>query len=885
MAVADNLYNQETQDWLESIDEVLLRCGPERVAELLRELSEYADRQGVRTPFSGNTPYINTIPLDQQTPYPGDLELEKKIQNLIRWNAMAMVVKANREEKGIGGHIATYASASTLYEVAFNHFIRGYTEGKPGDFVYYQGHASPGIYARAFLEGRIPIKQLGNFRHELHDSPGLSSYPHPWLMPDFWQFPTVSMGLGPIQAIFHAHFIKYLEDRGLKEPSGQRIWGFLGDGETDEPESLGALTLASREKLDNLTFIVNCNLQRLDGPVRGNGKVIQELESAFKGAGWNVIKVVWGSEWDDLLAKDQSGLLLKRLNETVDGQWQKYTVEDGAYFREDFFGANPQLLELVGDMSDDDLKMLSRGGHDHEKVYNAIRAALDEPKGPTVILAQTVKGFGMGSGGEAMNMTHNQKVLNEKQLLEFRDRFDIPLTDDEVNDLPFYRFPDDSREYKYLIGRRETLGGFNPVRLPLRSKLKAFELKFFQEFLDGTGEREVSTTMAYVRMLSQLLGQPELGRYVVPIVPDEARTFGMESLFRQCGIYAHQGQLYEPVDSENLLYYKEITDGQIIEEGINESGSLSTFIAAGTSYSNHDIPMIPFFTFYSMFGLQRVGDLIWAAAESRCKGFLVGATSGRTTLAGEGLQHQDGNSHLLAYPVPNLLTYDPAYAYEIAVIVQDGIRRMYEAGEDIFYYLTVVNENYAQPAMPKGVEAGILQGLYLFSPAADGKPEVQLFGSGAILNEALKAQKILADQYNVHAAVWSATSYKLLHDDALDAERWNRLHPDEAPKTSYLENTLSGVSGPFIAACDYVKAVPLSVANWIPGKFTVLGTDGFGRSDGRESLREFFEVDAANIVLAALYELSLAGMVADKLVKQAVEDLKQDPDKANPLLS
>ncbi|MFA7230984.1 MAG: pyruvate dehydrogenase (acetyl-transferring), homodimeric type [Victivallaceae bacterium] len=880
----------ETREWQESLEEVLEREGAERACQLLSELSTFIHERGVRIPFTANTPYINTIPADKQAPYPGSKEIEYRIASVIRWNAMAMVVRANREEKGIGGHISTYASASTLYEVAFNHFIRGKTEDHSGDLVYYQGHASPGIYARAFLEGRFPIEQVNNFRHELHDSPGLSSYPHPWLMPNFWKFPTVSMGLGPIQAIYHAKFIKYLEDRNLKPKTDQRLWSFLGDGETDEPEALGALTLASREKLDNLIFVVNCNLQRLDGPVRGNGKIIQELEASFRGAGWYVIKVVWGSGWDSLLEKDSEGLLVKRMNETVDGHWQKYVVEDGEFFRKDFFGKDPRLLEMVKHLSNEELKELSnmgRGGHDPGKVYAAYKTAVEYKKGPTVVLCQTIKGYGLGRGGEGMNMTHNQKILNEEQLLEFRTRFGIPLSDDEVKKLPFYRFSEGSEEYEYLIERRKKLGGFNPVREGMRNKLSLPETATFAEFFESSGEREVSTTMAYVRMLSKMLEDPNIGKYIVPIIPDEGRTFGMESLFRQCGIYSHPGQLYEPVDIENLLYYKETTDGQIIEEGITEAGSLSTFIAAGTAYSNHNINMIPFFTFYSMFGFQRVGDLIWAAADSCCKGFLVGATSGRTTLAGEGLQHQDGNSQLLAYPVPNLVSYDPAYAYEIAIIIQDGIRRMYSENENIFYYLTVVNENYHQPAMPEGVEKGILKGIYKFrnSEKTATTARVQLFGSGAILNEAIKAAGILEEKYQLAADVWSATSYKMLHNDALDIERLNRLHPEDKPQQPYIVEVLKDVKGPFIAACDYVKAVPLTIANWIPGKFTVLGTDGFGRSDGRESLRDFFEVSAAHIVIAALYAAVEDGQIGKEIVAKAIKELNINPDKSNPLLS
>ncbi|MCF7855333.1 MAG: pyruvate dehydrogenase (acetyl-transferring), homodimeric type [Candidatus Pacebacteria bacterium] len=877
----------ERKEWLISLQEVLERAGPERVRELFSELSVYAHEQGVELPYTANTPYINTIKLDEQPRYPGNLEIEERIESIVRWNAMAMVVRANREEKGIGGHISTYASVATLYEVGYNHFFRARGEEHPGDFVYFQGHATPGNYARAFLEGRIPVEQVDNFRHELHEKPGLSSYPHPWLMPEFWKFPTVSMGLGPIQAIYHARFIRYLEDRGLKEPTDQKVWAFLGDGETDEPEALGAISVAAREHLDNLIFVINCNLQRLDGPVRGNGKIIQELEANFRGVGWNVIKVIWGGDWDSLLDSDDEGLLVRRMNAVVDGQLQKYSVESGEYIRNDFFGADPRLLALVEHLSDDQLRRLKRGGHDREKVYAAYKAAVNNTGTPTVILAQTIKGYGLGESGEGKNITHQQKKLNEQELRQFRDRFSIPLSDEDVAKLPFYRPPDESAEMKYLQKRRQELGGYNPERWPMQSKLKAPGDELFKEFHKGSGERAISTTMAFVRILSKLLKDDEIGQLIVPIIPDEARTFGMETLFRQCGIYSHPGQLYEPVDRKNLLYYREKKDGQILEEGITEAGSMSSFLAAGSAYSNHGINTIPFFMFYSMFGFQRVGDLIWAAGDSRCKGFLVGGTSGRTTLAGEGLQHQDGNSHLLAFPVPNLISYDPAYAYEMAVIVQDGIRRMYEEGEDIFYYLTMMNENYVQPPMPDGVREGILKGMYRVRPAEStgGKKRAQLFGSGAILNEALKAQAMLAEDYNVAADVWSVTSYKELHRDALDCERWNFRHPGESPRVPYVSKCLEDAPGPIIAATDYVKAVPDSVCRWLPRRLIALGTDGFGRSDGREALREFFEVDAKSIVLATLGYLHQEGKLEAGKVTSAIKDLGIDPDKPNPLLS
>jgi len=877
----------ETREWLESMDEVLHRTGPERVQELLGELALHAHHRGLRLPFTANTPYVNTIPAQEQPAYPGNRELEERLESIIRWNAMAMVVRANREEKGIGGHIASYASAATLYEIGFNHFFRGRTDQHAGDLVYFQGHASPGIYARAFLEGRLPLEQIDNFRHELHDKPGLSSYPHPWSMPHFWNFPTVSMGLGPITAIYHARFVKYLEDRGLRAPSDQKIWAFLGDGETDEPESLGAITLASRENLDNLIFVVNCNLQRLDGPVRGNGKIIQELEAAFRGAGWNVIKVIWGSQWDSLLAKDTGGLLVKAMNDVVDGQYQKYSVEGGAYMRQDFFGKDPVLTNMVKHLSDEQIEKMGRGGHDASKVYAAYQAAIAHTGSPTVILAKTVKGFGMGEAGEGLNITHQQKKLNEEALIAFRNRFNIPLSDEDVAKLPFYCPAQDSPEMKYLEARRQELGGYLPERRGLDKKLALPSDEMFQEFYEGTGTRDVSTTMAFVRILTKLLKDPNLGELVVPIVPDEARTFGMEGLFRQCGIYSHCGQLYEPVDKDNFLYYKEAQNGQILEEGITEAGSLSSFIAAGTAYSNHGIPTIPFFTFYSMFGFQRVGDLIWAAADSRCKGFLMGATAGRTTLAGEGLQHQDGHSHLLALPVPNLCAYDVTYAYELAVIIREGIRRMYVEGEDLFYYITLANENYVHGPMPEGVRDHILKGMYLFQAAADDQAaaRVQLLGSGTILNESIQAAAILAEQYGVAADVWAVTSYKQLHRDALDVERWNTLHPDKTARVAHLSQCLAERPGPVIAASDYVKALPDSIARWIPGPLTSLGTDGFGRSDGREALRSFFEVSANHIAFAALASLARQGKINAKIAIKARKDLGIDPSKADPISS
>ncbi|HEX3036785.1 MAG TPA: pyruvate dehydrogenase (acetyl-transferring), homodimeric type [Thermodesulfobacteriota bacterium] len=877
----------ENQEWLDSLDHVLKRAGPGRVNRLLRRLQIHAQEAGVKLPFTANTPYINTIPAEEQPPYPGSREIERRIKSIIRWNAMAMVVRANREEHGIGGHISTYASSATLYEVAFNHFFRAQTEDQEGDIIYFQGHAAPGIYARAFMEGRLTEKQLEDFRRELKPEGGISSYPHPWLMPNFWEFPTVSMGLSPIMAIYQARFNRYLEDRGLKKPSDAKVWAFLGDGETDEPETLGAITLASREKLDNLIFVINCNLQRLDGPVRGNGKIIQELEAIFRGAGWNVIKVIWGSDWDPLLAKDHDGILLQRMEETVDGQYQKYTVESGKYIREHFFGADPRLLDMVKHLSDEQLRKLNRGGHDPEKVYAAYKAAVEHKGSPIVILAKTIKGYGLGEAGEGRNVTHKQKELNEQELREFRARFGIPVSDEEIAEAPFYKPPDDSVEVKYLHERRKELGGYIPKRTVKCEPLKAPPDSLFEEFFKGSGDREAATTMAYVRLLTRLLRDKKIGDLIVPIIPDEARTFGMDTLFRQVGIYSHVGQLYEPVDIETLLFYKETKDGQLLEEGITEAGSMSSFIAAGTAHATHGINTIPFFTFYSMFGFQRIGDLIWAAGDSRCRGFLVGATSGRTTLAGEGLQHQDGHSHILAYPVPNLKAYDPAFAYELAVIIQDGIYRMFEKQEDIFYYITVMNETYVQPPMPEGVKEGILKGMYKYRTAEnkDAKLHAQLFGSGSILNEVLKAQEILGEKYGVAADVWSVTSYKELYRDGQEAERWNMLHPLEEPRIPYVTQCFKDAQGVFVAASDYVKALPDSISQWLPSPLISLGTDGFGRSDGRRALRDFFEVDARFITLATIAALAREKKIEPKVVEQAIKDLEINPDKANPIIS
>ena len=877
----------EIQEWLESLDAVLESSGAEVATEILERLRAHATVNGIDLPFTANTPYANTIPHRLEPRYPGDQELERRIKSLVRWNALAMVVRANRVEHNIGGHISTFASAATLYEVGFNHFFRGRTDEFEGDTVYFQGHAAPGIYARAFLEGRLSAQQLENFRRELKPGGGLSSYPHPWLMPDFWEFPTVSMGLSPLMAIYQARYNRYLEDRGLKPVSDAKVWAFLGDGETDEPESLGAITLASREKLDNLIFVINCNLQRLDGPVRGNGQIIQELESAFRGARWNVIKVFWGSEWDPILDRDTEGLLVKRMGELVDGEYQKLVVESGAYVRQHFFGSDPRLLKLVEPFSDDALRRLRLGGHDPRKVYAAYKAATEHKGGPTVILARTIKGYGLGEAGEGKNVTHQQKKLNEDELRVFRSRFAVPLNDEDCVEVPFYRPPENSDEIQYIRARRKALGGYVPMRSVRSKPLVADHDELFNEFLEGSYGREVSTTMAFVGMLRKMLKDPEIGKLVVPIVPDEARTFGMESLFRTVGIYSSVGQRYEPVDVNTLLYYKEAKDGQILEEGITEAGSMASFIAAGSAYATHGINTIPFFIYYSMFGFQRIADFIWAAADMRTRGFLLGGTAGRTTLAGEGLQHQDGNSHVLALSVPNLRAYDPAFAYEIAVIIQDGIRRMYKDGENIFYYITVMNEQYAMPAMPGDVKEGILNGMYRFRASENKKSKLraQLFGSGAILREVLQAQEILETKYGVAADVWSVTSYKQLYVDGNETDRWNRLHPGAKQRVPYIASTLGDAPGVLVAASDYLKTLPNMISKWLPRRLASLGTDGFGRSEGRASLREFFEVDARFITLATLHELFIDGKIDRKLIDQAIKDLGIDPEKLNPVIS
>ena len=874
----------ETAEWVDSLHAVVRAAGPERASFLLDQLRVWAERHRVDVPYSANTPYVNSIPRDRQPAFPGDRLIERRIKNYVRWNAMAMVVRANRASEGIGGHISTYASAATLLEVAFNHFFRAGTADSAGDQIFFQGHASPGVYARAFLEGRLDRKHLMNFRRELAAGGGLSSYPHPWLMPNFWQFPTVSMGLGPINSIYQARFNEYLRDRGLADTSRCRVWAYLGDGEMDEPESLGAITLAAREQLDNLTWIVNCNLQRLDGPVRGNGNIIQELEAAFRGAGWNVVKVIWGADWDPLLEADKDGLLIEQMNQTVDGQWQRYTVETGEYSRKHFFGAHPDLLKLVEHLTDEQIQRLRLGGHDPEKVYAAYQAAVGHKGQPTVILARTIKGYGLGEAGEGRNITHQHKKLNEDELRQFRDRFDIPVSDRDIKRAPFRRFEKGSPEHEYLMERRRELGGSIPRRKVFSQPLPAPERDLFDEFFKGSGDRPAATTMAYMRMLGRLLRDKRIGKLIVPIVPDEARTFGMDALFNTYGIYAHAGQLYEPVDAHLLMKYEERQDGQILEEGISEAGSMASFTAAGSAYATHGLNMIPFFTFYSMFGFQRIGDSIWAAADMRCKGFLVGATAGRTTLAGEGLQHQDGHSQLLASTVPNCISYDPAYAYELAVIVRDGIRRMYEDREDVFYYITVYNEPYQQPPMPAGAEEGILAGLYKFRTAdKPGKlPRVHLFGSGPILNEALRAQQILRERYQVAADVWSVTSYTELYRDGLACGRWNRFHPTQPERVPYIQRALAAEPWPVIAATDYLKAIPHRIDHWCPAGLHALGADGFGRSDARADLRRYFEVCGEHITYAALSKLAKLGSFKRQRLAGVLDDLELDPDARDP---
>ena len=881
LAIQPEARLDEISEWIEAFDQVLESEGRQGAANILAAVSRRATEAGIHLPAQLSTPYMNTIPVAEEVPYPGDLAMERRINAFVRWNAMAMVHCQNKKDAGIGGHISTYSSAVTLFEVGFNHFFRASYDDQPGDFIYFQGHASPGVYARAFLEGRLTKEHLLNFRHELRGTPGLSSYPHPWLMPGFWQFPTVSMGLAPIHAIYQARFMRYLENRNLIVKTPRKVWAFVGDGETDEPESMGSLTLASREKLDNLIFVVNCNLQRLDGPVRGNGNIIDELEAAFRGAGWNVIKVIWGCEWDPLIARDKSGLLAKRMGELVDGERQSFAIKGGAYIRKVFFGKYPELLKLVADISDDDLARMRLGGHDPQKVYNAYKRAVEHRGSPTVILARTVKGFGVGSA-EARNATHQEKKLTDKDLASFRARFDIPIPEQAAHDGTPFRPSDDSPEITYLQERRRRLGGYLPSREPRPFQFEAPPLESFAEWMAGSKDRPVSTTMGFVSILRHLLKDANIGKFIVPIIPDEARTFGMEPIIRQVGIYASQGQQYEPYDKGMLLYYREEKDGQMLEEGITEAGSMGSFTAAGTAYANYHVPMIPFFSFYSMFGFQRVGDLIWALADARGKGFLLGATAGRTTLSGEGLQHQDGHSLVLATTVPTCASYDPAFVYEIAVIIQDGLRRMYREREDLFYYITLYNEAYTMPQMPDGCREGILRGIYRYRTAPDGKAAVQLFGSGPILNEALRAQDILAKKYDVRADVWSVTSYNQLRREALATERWNRLHPSEPEKRPYILTALEGAEGPIIAATDYMKIVPDQLAPWLAGRLLTLGTDGFGRSDNREFLRRHFEVSAESIVMAALSRLAREGRFDAARAQKAFQELAVSTETIDP---
>jgi pyruvate dehydrogenase E1 component len=882
MAARPDIDPQETQEWLDALDSVLENEGTDRAHFLLERLIDKARRSGAYLPYSANTAYLNTIPLTKQDPFPGDQSMERRIRSFVRWNAMAMVVQANRIATELGGHIASFASSATLFDVGFNHFFRATNDNQEGDLVFYQGHSAPGVYARAFLEGRISEEQLNNFRQEV-DGHGLSSYPHPWLMPNFWQFPTVSMGLGPLMAIYQARFMRYLHDRGLQNAGDRKVWAFMGDGEMDEPESLGAISLAARERLDNLVFVVNCNLQRLDGPVRGNGKIIQELEAVFRGAGWNVIKVIWGGYWDPLLARDRDGLLLKRMEECVDGDYQSYKAHGGAFVREHFFGKYPELAAMVANMSDEDIWRLNRGGHDPIKVHAAYAAAMRHKGQPTVILAKTVKGYGMGEAGEGQNITHSQKKMGEESLRAFRDRFNIPIPDDQISSAPFFKPPADSAEMKYLHERRSNLGGYVPSRRTQANTLTIPPLDTFKALLEGSGDREMSTTMAFVRFLSSLTRDKTVGRFVVPIVPDEARTFGMEGMFRQLGIYSSLGQLYKPVDSDQVMYYREDKKGQILQEGINEAGAMSSWIAAATSYSNNGVTMIPFYIYYSMFGFQRVGDLAWAAGDMQARGFLLGGTAGRTTLAGEGLQHQDGHSHLQAAFIPNCRAYDPTFAYELAVILHDGMKKMYEAHDNVFYYVTVMNENYLQPAMPEGAEEGIVKGLYLYRQGSRKKKRVQLMGSGTILREVIAAAALLEDEWNVAADVWSATSFTELRREAMDVERWNMLHPLDKPRVPYVTRVIEGHKGPIVAATDYMRSFPEQVMPFVGDRhFLALGTDGFGRSDMRAQLRKFFEVNRHYVVVAALKALADIGEVDASLVAQAIKAYRIDPDKPNP---
>ena len=877
----------ETQEWIESLDALVKAAGPDRARFVLYKLLKRARMLHVGIPPLTQTRYINTISPEQEPYFPGDEQMELRIRRLIRWNAVAMVLRANHNYPGIGGHLATYASAASLYEVGFNHFFRGKDDGTSGDQIFVQGHASPGIYARAFLEGRLTESQLDHFRREVNPGEGLSSYPHPRLMPDFWEFPTVSMGLGPLAAIYQARFNRYLQHRGIRDTSSSRVWAFLGDGETDEPESLGALHVAAREGLDNLTFVVNCNLQRLDGPVRGNGKIIQELESVFRGSGWNVIKVIWGREWDELLARDTDGVLVNKMGEWLDGDSQRMAVGDGAYIREHFFGSDPRLRKIVEHLTDDDLRKLRRGGHDYRKVYAAYSAAVQHTGAPTVVLAQTVKGWALGPSVEARNVTHQAKKLSLEELRIFRDRLELPIPDAKLgDDAPYYHPGMDSDEVRYMVERRQALGGFVPKRVLRAKKQPLPDAGAFAEFAKGSGAAAASTTMAFTRLLRNLLRDKNVGRRIVPIIPDEARTFGMDPLFKEVGIYSPLGQRYEPVDAETLLPYREATDGQVLEEGITEAGSMASFTAAGTSYATHGEHMLPFYIFYSMFGFQRTMDQIWAFGDARGRGFLMGATAGRTTLNGEGLQHEDGHSHLLATAIPNILAYDPAFAYETAHIVEDGLRRMLEANEDVFYYITLYNENYPMPALPDGAADGMLRGMYLFRKGDEGRRRrVTLFGSGSIMQQVLRAQKLLQERFDVAADVWSVTSYQLLRNDALETDRWNRLHPDVAPRRPYVAEALRGVAGPIVAATDYLKAIPDQIGRWLPEPYVTLGTDGFGRSDTREALRRHFEVDAEHVAVASLHALAQTEMGSAGEVASAIADFGIDPERIDPRLA
>ncbi|MDS4071757.1 MAG: pyruvate dehydrogenase (acetyl-transferring), homodimeric type [Defluviicoccus sp.] len=877
--------SQETREWIDALEAVIEHEGPQRAHYLIERLVEFSRRAGINLPYSANTAYVNTIPSEFETPAPGDHELEDRIRSYVRWNALAMVLRANRGDSNLGGHIASFASAATLFDVGYNHFWHAPSENHGGDLVFIQGHSAPGVYARAFMLGRLKLEQMDHFRQEV-DGKGLSSYPHPWLMPDFWQFPTVSMGLGPLQAIYQARFMKYLQDRGMANTEGRKVWAFMGDGEMDEPESLGAISLAGREKLDNLIFVINCNLQRLDGPVRGNGKIIQELEGGFRGAGWNVVKVIWGGYWDPLFARDKDGILVKRMEECVDGEYQTFKSRDGAYVREHFFGKYPELRAMVANMSDEDIWRLNRGGHDPHKIYAAYHAAINHKGQPTVILAKTIKGYGMGEAGEAQNITHQQKKMGTTDLKAFRDRFKLPLTDEQLERLEYIAPPQDSPEITYMRERRVTLGGYLPSRRRTAAPLQTPVLSAFDALLKASGEgREYSTTMAFVRILNIMVRDKAIGKHVVPIVPDESRTFGMEGMFRQLGIWSHVGQLYKPQDADQLMFYKEDKGGQILQEGINEAGAMADWIAAATSYSTHGVPMIPVYIFYSMFGFQRTGDLAWAAGDSRARGFLVGGTAGRTTLNGEGLQHEDGHSHLWSGAIPNCISYDPTFGYEVAVIVQDGLRRMYQEQEDVFYYLTVMNENYEHPEMPKGVEQDILKGMYLFKQGAKSNgPRVQLLGSGAILREVIAAAELLKKDWGVDADLWSCPSFTELARDGNAVARWNLLNPTvKKAKLSHVEQCLKDTRGPVVASTDYVRLVAEQIRPFVPRRFTVLGTDGFGRSDTRDKLRHFFEVDRHWVTIAALKALADDGTIEPAKVAEAIKKYGIDPAKPNPM--